>query len=97
MSGAKLKVQVEFYASIRGVFQEKERTIELGNPATVRDALNLVCNTYEKRSRILDKSGQIKPDINILKNGRHTKFLEGIETPLEDGDRIAIFPPVHGG
>jgi molybdopterin synthase sulfur carrier subunit len=97
MSGAKLKVKIEFYASIRGTFQEKERTIELENSATVRDALNLVCNTYEKRSRIFDQSGQLKPDINILKNGRHTKFLAGIETPLEEGDRVAIFPPVHGG
>jgi len=97
MNDGKLRVKVEFYASIRGVFQEKERLVELEHLTTVRDALNLVCNTYEKRSRIFDQSGEIKPDINILKNGRHTKFLDGIETLLEDGDRIAIFPPVHGG
>ena len=97
MNTSKFKVRVEFYASVRGVFQEKGRIIELENSTTIRDALTLVCNTREKRNRIFDRSGQIRPDVNILKNGRHAKFLDGIETQLEAGDTISIFPPVHGG
>jgi len=97
MGSSELKVKVGFYAGMCDVFQEKERIVELENSATVRDALKLVCNTYGKRNRIFDRSGQIKPDVNILKNGRHINYLNGIETEVEEGDTIAIFPPVLGG
>jgi molybdopterin converting factor small subunit len=35
--------------------------------------------------------------VNILKNGRNIQFLSGLDTPLDDGDTIALFPPVAGG
>ena len=93
----KAKVKVEFYASMREVFQEKYREVELERPSNIRDVLNLLCNTYEQRHRIFDNSGQIRPDVNILKNGRHIKFLDSIETELKEGDTISIFPLIYGG
>lgn len=34
----------------------------------------------------------------ILLNGRHSSHLsDGLDTQLEDGDEVAIFPPVAGG
>ena len=33
----------------------------------------------------------------VLRNGRSIKSLEGMETKLEDGAEIAIFPPLVGG
>jgi molybdopterin synthase sulfur carrier subunit len=35
--------------------------------------------------------------VNILKNGRNVHFLSGLDTPLDNGDVIALFPPVAGG
>jgi len=35
--------------------------------------------------------------VNILRNGRNIHFLAGLDTPLDDGDVIALFPPVAGG
>jgi molybdopterin converting factor small subunit len=35
--------------------------------------------------------------VNIRKNGRNIHFLAGLETPLDNGDVIALFPPVAGG
>jgi len=91
------KVKAKFYASMREVFQEKYREVELEKPSNIRDVLNLLCNTYEQRHRIFDNSGQIRSDVNILKNGRHFKFLDGIETEVKEGDIIAIFPLIYGG
>jgi len=36
-------------------------------------------------------------DVNVLKNGRNIHFLNGLETPLSEGDVIALFPPAAGG
>ena len=35
--------------------------------------------------------------VNILKNGRNVHFLSGLDTQLENGDVIALFPPIAGG
>jgi molybdopterin synthase sulfur carrier subunit len=33
----------------------------------------------------------------VLKNGREVLHLDGLDTPLDDGDRVSVFPPVAGG
>lgn len=91
------QVKIEFYSSMREVFQEKERGIRLGGVATIREVLDLLCNTYQQRQRILDHSGQLRSDVNVLKNGRNIKFLDGVETEVKEGDIIAIFPLIYGG
>ena len=91
------KVKVKLFASIREVFQEKEREFELERVSNIRELLDLLCNTYERRHRIFDQAGEIRADVTILKNGRHIYFLDGIQTELKEGDTIAIFPPVYGG
>ena len=82
---------------MRQVFQEKEIQIELEKGSTIRDLLDLLCNTYEKHQRIFDQSGQIRSDVITLKNGRRIDFLDGIQTELEEGDEVAIFPLIYGG
>jgi len=91
------QVKIEFYSSMREVFQEKERGIRLGGVSTIREILDLLCHTYQQRQKIFDHSGQLRPDINVLKNGRNIKFLDGIETEVKEGDIIAIFPLIIGG
>jgi len=91
------KIKVKFFASMGEVFQEKEREIELERASNIRDLLDLLCNTYERRQRIFDQSGEIRADVVVLRNGRHIYFLDGIRTELKDGDTIAIFPPIYGG
>jgi molybdopterin synthase sulfur carrier subunit len=91
------QVKIEFYSSMREVFQEKGRGIRLGGVSTIREILDLLCNTYQQRQKIFDHSGQLRPDINVLKNGRNIKFLDGIETEVKEGDIIAVFPLIIGG
>lgn len=98
MNTRMLKVKVEFFATMRDVFQKKERRVELVGPATdIRAVINIVCDTYQQRNRIFEQDGKIRSDVNILKNGRHINYLNGIETEVEEGDTIAIFPVVRGG
>jgi molybdopterin synthase sulfur carrier subunit len=33
----------------------------------------------------------------VLKSGREVLHLDGMDTELEDGDQLSIFPPVAGG
>jgi len=43
------------------------------------------------------KSGNVKGFLQLLLNGRSIATLDGLDTRLEDGDIVAIIPPVGGG
>jgi molybdopterin synthase sulfur carrier subunit len=66
-------------------------------------ALNLerllatLCDTPGRRRVLFEDSGALRPEIQVLINGRNVKFLEGLRTTLGSGDEVSIFPPMYGG
>lgn len=91
------KVKIKFFGHVGEVFQKREAEIELEGVSNIREVLDLLCNSYERRRVIFNQSDQIRPDVTILKNGRNIYFLGGIQTELKKGDAIAIFPLIAGG
>jgi len=89
-------IQVQFFATFREVFESKSLQMEVGTGSTVKDLLNLVCNTRERRERVFD-NGKLKSHVVVMKNGRHIQHLKGLATELSDGDTISVFPPIAGG
>ena len=49
------------------------------------------------KERLCDKSGEIRRFVNIYVNGEDVRFLQGLATPLKDGDEVSIVPAVAGG
>ena len=92
-----ISVQVEFHAAIQNVFGEKSTRVTQSSPLTVRKLLDVVCTSHERHEKIFDDSGQLRSDVTIFRNGRNIVFLEGLNTELNNGDKIALFPPVTGG
>jgi molybdopterin synthase sulfur carrier subunit len=91
-----MRIQVKFFATFREIFDSKALQIEVGTGATVEDLLNLVFNTHERRESIFD-NGKLKPHIIVMKNGRHIQHLKGLDTELNEGDTVSVFPPIAGG
>jgi molybdopterin synthase sulfur carrier subunit len=46
---------------------------------------------------LFDDVGSLQEFITILKNGREITYIDGLDTELEDGDTLSVFPPVAGG
>jgi molybdopterin synthase sulfur carrier subunit len=50
------------------------------------------------RHQVFAGQGGLQERVAVLVNGRSYSCLpEGLETRLQDGDEVAIFPPVMGG
>ncbi|WP_418280994.1 ubiquitin-like small modifier protein 1 [Halorubrum sp. DTA98] len=64
---------------------------------TVGDAFDALLDAHpDLRERVLE-DGAIADHINLLRNGRAVSRDDGLDTTLETGDELALFPPVSGG
>lgn len=46
--------------------------------------------------RLLDESG-LRRFVNVYVNDEDVRFLDGLATPVKDGDSVTILPAVAGG
>lgn len=65
---------------------------------TLREALEALATRYGGVvDRVMDERGAVRQHVNIFVDGENTRFLGGLQTPLEEGSTIVIFPAVSGG
>lgn len=48
------------------------------------------------QARLID-GGTLRRFVNVYLNDEDVRFLEGLKTPLKDGDTITVLPAVAGG
>jgi len=92
-----MKIHVKTFATFREVMDSRF-DMEYPQGATIRTLLDDLIKKYDGMGELIFASpGTIRDFVNILKNGRNVHFLNGLDTPLDEGDVIALFPPVAGG
>jgi sulfur-carrier protein len=65
--------------------------------STVGEVLDALYSRYgELRSRIAEDGG-LRRFVNVYVAGEDIRFLEGLDTPVKDGDEVTILPAVAGG
>jgi molybdopterin synthase sulfur carrier subunit len=98
LAGGGLAVTVKFFAGFREAAGKDQEKVE--GVADVGSLLDELVRKFGKKMRMqLYEPGtrKILGTTHILVNGRSINLLEGLKTPLKDGDVVAIFPPVAGG
>ena len=48
------------------------------------------------RDRLVDDKG-LRRFVNVYLNDEDVRFLNGLETPVSDGDNVTVLPAVAGG
>ncbi len=65
--------------------------------STVGEVLDALYARYgELRSRIAEDGG-LRRFVNVYVAGEDIRFLDGLDTPVNDGDEVTILPAVAGG
>ncbi len=49
------------------------------------------------KARLCDDQGTLRRFVNFYVNNEDIRFLQGVETPLKDGDEVSIIPAIAGG
>ncbi len=97
-TGELIAVRVKFFATFKQITNKKEIELQLEEGTNISQLIDILIKSYnDLKKEIYDDKNKIKDYIQILKNGRNIKYLNALNTQLEDADTISIFPPVAGG
>lgn len=86
------------FADLAEVAGARRIAVDPGDEATVSDALAaLVAAEPALEAHVFD-AGELADHLTILRNGRNVSTeAEGLDTPVDPDDELALFPPVSGG
>lgn len=49
------------------------------------------------RERLCESDGQVRRFVNVFVGDEDIRFLQGLDTPIQDGTQVSIIPAVAGG
>ena len=92
-------IEWKLFADLAEHAGRREIAVDVDAGDTVGNALEaLLADRDALADRVLDEDGELRSQINVLRNGADVRTQEdGLETTLEGDDELALFPPVSGG
>jgi molybdopterin synthase sulfur carrier subunit len=92
-------VKVRVYGTLRAVMGGvKETEVHLADGGTARQLLGQLVAAYPGlRGKVFREGDKLLGGVGLYVNGRSIRFLEGLDTPVGEGDELALFPPIGGG
>jgi sulfur-carrier protein len=76
---------------------DNQATVDVDG-ATVGEVFNKLIEQYPGlRANLLDDAGGLHKFVNVYKDDDDIRYLEGLDTKVDDGDVLSILPAVAGG
>ena len=91
-----MSVTVKIPTQLRSVTAGESDT-EVENAGTVGDVLDRLYERYDGLRDRIAEDGDLRRFVNVYVGGEDIRFLDGLETSVEDGDEVTILPAVAGG
>jgi len=92
-------ITVKVFATYRRLLgNRKQVEVDLPTPVPTRRVLEDVFRSYpDLREAVLDAQGDILPHVSVFAHGRDVRHKQGLDTELQQGEILSLFPPVAGG
>src|SRR5256885_2681013 len=91
-----MAVTVKIPTQLRSVTGgESEAAVD--DAPTVGEVLDGLYDRFDGLRERIAVDGDLRRFVNVYVGGEDIRFLDGLETPVEDGDEVTILPAVAGG
>ena len=90
-----MAVTVKIPTQLRAVTAGEAETAVDG--ATVREVLDGLFDRYDELRDRICEDGNLRRFVNVFLADEDVRFLDGLATPVTDGQTISIVPAVAGG
>ena len=91
-----MSVTVKIPTQLRSVTGgESEASVD--SAKTVGEVLDGLYAQYEGLRDRIAEDGDLRRFVNVYVGGEDIRFLDYLDTPVEDGDEVTILPAVAGG
>lgn len=85
---------VKLFGNLRKYTQDSRLQVSGDSVRAVVDAL---CDLHPQLCEVLLEDGAIRSHYKITRNGYDVALERGLDSPVQEGDIIAIFSPIAGG
>lgn len=91
-----MAVSVYIPTPFRRATNNKDRVeVEAGDVRQLLDRLE--ADFHALKGLVRNERGEVHPHVNVYVNSEAIEALQGLGTPLRDGDEVAIIPALAGG
>ena len=75
------------------------RKTQIDDVNNFSDLVNVLIQKYGNKFEdlLLDTNGNLRDYLKIMVNGKDIRDINGLETPLKDGDQVVMFQTIAGG
>jgi molybdopterin synthase sulfur carrier subunit len=91
-----MPVKVRIPTPLRGLTGDQD--VVAGAEGTLAACIDALESAFPGlKDRICDDTGELRRFVNIYINGEDVRFMDGLDSPLKEGDEVSIVPAVAGG
>ncbi len=66
--------------------------------SNISEALTDLTSQYPPiKPHLFNDSGELRPFVNLFVGENNIKDLQGVDTPIQDGDKLVLIPSIAGG
>ena len=91
-----MSVTVKIPTQLRSVTGGDAET-QVDEAGTVGEVLDGLYDRYDGLRDRIAEDGDLRRFVNVFVGGEDIRFLDGLETSVDDGDEVTILPAVAGG
>jgi molybdopterin synthase sulfur carrier subunit len=91
-----MSVTVKIPTQLRSVTAGEAQT-DIDEAGTVGEVLDGLYERYDGLRDRIAEDGDLRRFVNVYVGGEDIRFLDGLDTSVQDGDEVTILPAVAGG